>query len=183
MMMRLTHTFLTQSANHRLTLCVNCHLASFFGNGKKKKKPNVERNSDVCIHHKTLHYLVQNAAWLMLCSSFERCLVGIQLWGEVKNQRGENGAAEDEQTTSKAECQPVPQSGLIVRDLKSASGETWQPWRRQRFSLLRDSSWNGWTLWAISSLGEAITRPLNDFNCCRICSMVPPNVQSCKSNV
>lgn len=42
---------------------------------------DMERKSDACIHHKTLHFLLQNAAWLMLCSSFELWLMGMQLWG------------------------------------------------------------------------------------------------------
>lgn len=149
MMMRLAPTFLTQSANHRLTLCVNCRFVSFFWN--QKKKLNMEWNS----------YSSQNSALF----GTKCCMIDavLQFWAVTdgnatlrggKELAWEKGAAKDEQTTSKTECQPVPQSGLIVRDLKSASG-SWQPRRRQRFSLLRDSSYNGWTLWAISTLSDA----------------------------
>lgn len=138
---RLTRMFLTQSANHRPRLCVNCHSASFFGSDKKKKKKAECGTKLRCM------YSSQNSALF----GTKCCMIDavLQFWalpggnptlrGGKEPAMGRIGAAKDEQKTSKAECQPVPQSGLIVRDLKSASG-SWQPWRRQRFPPLRDSS-------------------------------------------
>lgn len=73
---------------------------------------------------------------------------------EVKYWHGRKDQGREKQTTSKSECEPVAQSMLIVRDVKSTAG-SWQPDRAdgdEIFSSLKDISDNYRTLWIISSL-------------------------------
>lgn len=125
--MRLTRTFLTQSANHRLTPCVNCHFASFFGNEKKK-----EKTAEFGMKLRCMYSSQNSAVFGTKCCMIDAVLQFGAVTDENASLRGgkelawEKGAAKEEQSTSKTECQPLPQSGLIVRDLKSASG-SWQP--------------------------------------------------------
>lgn len=134
LMMPLARIFLTQSAHHRLALCVNCHFASFFWNEKRKKKRSKYRRKLRC------KYSSDNSALF----GTKCCMIDavLQFWAVTdgnaslrggKELAWQKGAAKDEETTSK------PQSGLIVRGLKFAPVSR-QPWRRQRLSFLRDSS-------------------------------------------